>query len=1011
MLRKLIDRPIAVTMTLIAVIVLGIVAANLLPVSLMPDVAIPNITVQLSAPGYSSRQVDVGVVAPLRGQLMQVAHLKEIRSESRDDAASIYMQFEYGADIDFLFIEVNEKIDRAMSRLPHNIERPRVIKASATDIPAFYLNISLKEGHSSEASPRFMELSELVTQVVAKRIEQIPEVAMVDASGMVYPEILIVPKQEKMDALGIGLAQIEAAISNNNITLGNLTIRDGEYRYSIRFENRLRDREDLENLILNIEDRLYRLSDLADLIEQPQPRRGVVRSRGDNAITLAVIKQSDARLKELKGAMSSLIGHMEQDYPDLQLELTRDQTALLQYSIGNLKSNIVLAAILASLVLFIFMADFRSPLLIAITIPLSLLISFLFLYLVGVTINIISLSGLILCVGMMVDNSIIVIDNITQHWERGVSHSEASSRGAGEVFSAMLSSALTTISVFVPLIFLSGIAGALFYDQAMAVSIGLLVSLAVAVLVIPVYYRLFYQKFEKPPITPFLSKIDLSGRMAALHKKMIRWVFRHRSWMWALFIAVIPLALILFRTIEKERLPQITRDDLLLYVDWNEMLSVEESDSRMAKLIELVDPLITESTLMVGEQHFMLSHTSDITSSEAIAYIRGENPDNVPEIEELITNFLEREYGAATHRFEASGNIFDMLFSDQEAPLIARLRQSDGEVPSPDNLNQILATLSNSIPDVQFEPVLWSEHLLLSADPQLMSLYKIERGELFTTLKNRVDQNLLFTIKEGAIPIPVVSGENRQQSDILEGSVMSSDSVSIPLRTVLVESRSRDLKSVVAGSEGNYYPLPLHPSAKETAQLMSKIRGIIGEEDSFEVDFSGSYFSNRSMIKELILVLMVSLLLLYFILSAQFESIVQPLIILSEIIMDICGALLLLLLFGATLNLMALIGIVVMSGIAINDSILQVDTINRLRKEGYSLLRAILTAGEQRLKPIVMTSLTTILALVPFLAGGNMGADLQYPLSLALIGGMIIGTLASIFFIPIAYYQIYKGKE
>jgi multidrug efflux pump subunit AcrB len=1014
MLRRLIEKPVAVTMTLIAVIVLGIVAAGLLPVSLMPDVPIPHISVQVSAPGQSARQVDASVITPLRNQLMQVAHLKEIRAESHDDAGSIFLQFDYGADIDFLFIEVNEKIDRAMNNLPREMERPRVIKASATDIPAFYLNVTLNDGSAGQAeavSPRFMELSSLVSQVIAKRIEQIPQVAMVDISGTVYPRILIVPRLEKLEAMGIGLGEIERAIAANNITPVSLTVRDGEYRYNIRFENTLTGKEDIENLFLNIHDRLYRLSDLAEVIEQPAPRTGIVRAGGESAITLAVIKQADARMKALKEAMNELMKNMEREYPDIRFEITRDQTQLLEYSIDNLKSNLLVAALLACLILFLFMADFRSAVLIVITIPLSLVVSLLLFHVTGLTVNVISLSGLILGLGMMVDNSIIVIDNITQHWKSGVPLRDSIVRGAGEVFAPMLSSVLTTISVFVPLIFLSGIAGALFYDQAMAVSIALLASLGIAVLVIPVYYLMFYKKCAAPPVNRYLRKIDISDRMGALYERMLKGVFRRRGLVWTVMILILPAAWLIYRAIDKERLPPLTRDDTLLYVDWNAMIPVEENDRRMGGLLEGVREHTSAITTLAGPQEFMLSHTPEITSSEAVAYIRGNTSADISPIEEAISAVLAREYPEATFRFEASGNIFDLIFSGTEAPLVARLRQKDGEAPAPDKLNALLRQLSAEIPQIRFEPVLWNEHSLLVGDPERMALYNVDHNALFSVLSNSLDQNQLFTIKTGAIPVPVVSGENRRVTDILQGSVLNRDSVPVPLHTLLLETRSRDLKDIVAGSEGHYYPLPIRAEAGAIPGLMKEIRGVVDREGSYEVDFSGAWFSNRSLIGELALVLLIALLLLYFILAAQFESLVQPLIILSEVVVDIAGALFLLWVCGASLNLMSLIGMVVMCGIIINDSILKVDTINRLRKEGYSVLRAILTGGARRLKPIIMTSLTTILALVPFLSRGNMGDDLQYPLSLALIGGMVVGTLVSVFFIPLVYYQIYKGKK
>ena len=1014
MIRKLIEKPVAVTMTLIAIVVLGIVAVNLLPVSLMPDVAIPHVTVQVSYPGNSARQLDAAVIAPLQRELMQVGSLKEIRSESRDDRGSIYLQFEYGADIDFLFIEVNEKIDRAMNNLPREMERPRVVKASATDIPVFYLNVRLKDAVPNSgfsASNRFTELSALVTQVIAKRLEAIPQVAMTDISGTVYPEILIVPRRERMEALGLTPADLEAVIRSNNITFGNLSIRDGEYTYSIRFENTVAGREDIENLYLKVGGRLFQLGELAEVIRQPQPRTGIVRADGREALTLAVIKQSDARMKELKQEVTDLLKSLRADYPDVDFEVTRDQTQLLEYSIGNLKDNIVLAAVLACLVLLLFMSDFRSPALVGITIPLTLIVSFLFFHLLGITINVISLSGLILGTGMIVDNSIIVIDNITQYWQRGLPLREAIARGAGEVFAPMLSSVLTTVSVFVPLIFLSGIAGALFYDQAMAVSIGLLASLGVAVLVIPVYYLLFNRNRETPSTNRYLKKIDITDRMTRLYERGLKAVFRHRGWMWALFVAMIPLTGLLYRVLDKERMPPLTHDDIVLSIDWNDPISAEENDRRIGRLLDGVSELTATTTVLAGPQQFVLAHTAELTTSESVIYLRGVESGAMPQIEERLSEALRKEYPEASFGFVPSGNLFDLIFADTEAPLVARLRQRDGQAPSPDKLNTVLESIAREIPGIPFEPVLWNEHLLLTARRERMMLYGITDNDLNTALRNRLNQNTLFTLTSDAIPIPVLSGENRPVEDLLQGSVMNRDSVPVPLHTLLIETRSRDLKSIVSGSEGNYYPLPVDAPASEIPRLTEQIRETVQRDGQYDVDFSGSWFANRAMIGELAIVLLVALALLYFILAAQFESLIQPLIILSEIVIDIAGAFLFLWAFGSGINLMSLIGLVVMSGIIINDSILKVDTINKMRKEGYSLLRAVMASGTRRLKPIVMTSLTTILALVPFLSRGDMGSDLQYPLSLALIGGMLVGTLVSVFFIPLAYYEIYKRKR
>jgi len=1006
MIGKLIERPIAVTMSIIAVIVLGSVAISLLPVSLMPEVDIPQITIQLNAPGYSAREVDASVIKPLKSQLMQIGNLKELTCESNNNSGNIFMEFQEGADIDFIFVDVNERIDRAISGMPREMERPKVIKASATDIPAFFINITAK----LQGREKFLELGRFVSDVISKRIEQIPEVALVDVSGLSLPELLVLPYTDKMRSLGITESSLESAIKGNNLKLGNLSIKDGHYRWDIRFISEISTKEDIENINLNINGRVYKFKDLASVKELPKRNKGVVISDDKSSVSLAVIKQSDAKMADLKKAINTLMENFAKDYPDVDFKITRDQTQLLDYSISNLVNNLILGAILACLVLFLFMKDLRSPLLIAITIPLSLIVSLLFFFIANISINIISLSGLILGVGMMVDNSIVVIDNITQLRDRGHHLKEAVVKGVGEVFAPMLSSVLTTCSVFIPLIFLSGIAGALFYDQAMAVTIGLFSSLLVSVLVIPVYYYLLYKRKGEPKPNRFLAKLQPVD-IVALYENGLVWVFRHQRLVWLLFIATIPATYLLYRVIDKSKLPPVTHDDVTLNIDWNLPLTVEESELRTAVVVAAAKERIAHKSAFVGIQQFLLSHTPDLTQSEAMVYIKANKPSDLPAIEKSISDAIIAKYPDATFRFASADNIFNVIFSDKEYNLVVKIMNKKGGAPEPDKLNRFLEQITKKLPGQYIEPVLWQEQILFVVNPEMLSLYKLSYSAVFNALRSATKENTLYSVNHGTYSVPVIVGdEGDLAKDLLSLTIRNSDGADVPLSVVLKERRVRDLKSVISGTEGDFYPLNLKVPDKMVKDVMVAIDELSDGDETFDVTFAGSYFSNREMIGELLVILAVAFLLLFFILAAQFESLIQPLIILSEIVVDIFGALLLLLIFGAGINLMSMIGLVVMCGIIINDSILKVDTINRLRKEGYSTLRAVFTGGSRRLKPIIMTSLTTILAIAPFLVRGDMGSDLQFPLSLALIGGMVVGTIVSIFFIPVFYYNIYKNR-
>lgn len=1014
--RNLIHRPIAVTMCLIALIAIGCISFKYIPVSLMPDIDIPQITVQVSYPGASVHEVDAEVVAPLRSQLMQVAGLKDIHSESRMDAGSIFMEFEPGSNIDLIFIEVNEKIDRAMNRMPKELERPKVVKASAMDIPAFYLDLSLKnegvgkDGSLPKAGMKFTQLGEFARNIVSKRIEQLPQTAMVDISGTTGAEIICIPDEAKLLSMGLDMETLSKAIQSNNITLGALSVVDGLYRYNIHFDSQLLNREDIENVYINHEGRLVQLKDLCRVEEKLASRVGLVRHDGKNAVTMAVIKQNDAQMEDLQKSIEGLVEDLRKEYPDISFDLTRDQTRLLTYSIDNLGQNLYVGAVLACLVLFLFMKDWRLPLLIIITIPLTLIVTLLSFHLLGISLNIISLSGLILGVGMIVDNSIIVIDNVMQRWRQGMPLADALVKGTNEVFTPMLSSVLTTCSVFVPLIFLSGIAGALFYDQAMGVTIALFASLFVAVLVIPVYFMVLYRK-RKTCLEGEVLDRKFHFNFYTPYECGVKWVLRNPVKSVTAFCLAIPAIFLIYKGLEKERLPYMEHNDALMKIDWNAGISVEENDARVGDVLKQVDGMVQTSTAMVGVQDFVLSHTEDLTTSEAVVYFQAEDGETLRQAQEKMRNYMAERYPHGTVEFGVSGNIFDLIFSNDDADLEIRLQRQGGGRPDVHEARAFLDTLSRRFPEVAVQPVVSERNIQYVADTEQMAVYHVSYAALQARLRMLVSQNEVYAINEGARSLPVIIGERGMDSRrLLQYTVRNDEGVDIPLSYLIRETQGEDFKRLYSGNGGDYYPVKIAANDRTVESIVDFTERFVKADPHYSASFTGNYYSSREMIGELVLVLSVAVALLYFILAAQFESIVQPLVILSEIVIDVFWVFLVLWLLGESLNIMSMIGIVVMSGIIINDSILKVDTMNRLRREGMPLVTAIWRGGHSRLRPIVMTSLTTILAILPFLSRGDMGSALQYPLSLTLIVGMVAGTLVSLFFIPLVYYLIYRKR-
>lgn len=1018
MIKFLIGRPIAVLMTTLGIIILGFYASSFIPVSLMPDIDIPEITVQVSDENMSARQLENSVVRRLRLALKQVSHLEDIKSETTNGIASIKLRFVHGTEMDYSFIEVNEKIDRIIGSLPKEMKRPKVIKASATDIPVFYLSMTLKNGKEKNkarnkalypVSQEFTEFSRFSNEVIKRRLEQIPEVAMVDVSGLVASEILVQPDLQKLHALQISLDALEGYIQKANVSIKNLSIKDNQYQYNIRLGSQIKSIKDIEDLYIKKGDRVYQLKDLATIIEHPQKRKGLVLSDGKDAITMVIIKQSDAKMGDLKDKLNGLLEILRKDYKNIDFKVTRSQTKLLDFAISNLFQSLLWGILLSFLIMFLFLKNLKSPVLIATVIPISMIVCLLLFQALNISINIISLSGLALCIGLMIDNSIIVIDNISQYYEQGNSITKSCVLGTNEVFRPLVSSALTTCAVFVPLIFISGIAGTLFYDQAMAITIGLFTSLLVSILLLPVLYYLFHKKDEikKGRVSRFLESVN-SIQYEHIYESGLKWVLRRQKLSWLIVVLLLLTAGIFYKILPKAEMPYFTEIETLLQIDWNEQVNVDENKRRVLQLLEAIKNQTEEHTALVGTQQFVLDKDALARTPEVTLYLNYGNERSKQEGKQIANKFLHNNFPDASYQYKKVDNIFSTIFSKQEAPLIARMRNV-GSIDSQKNnqLKDIWHLVKNNM-NLELEPIVWQESILLIADREKMLIYNVTENSIYNKLESAFGEREIFNITYDQDVVRVVLGENLKTiKEVLnETAINLNDGTAIHIKEFLKAHNVKELKNIIGGREGEYYPLNFDISLNDVSSTKEKVKHIVNSNKWYEVNFAGSYFTNKKTIKELIMILLLSLVLLYFILASQFESFVLPLIILFEVPIDLAGSFLLLYVFDMSINLMSLIGIVVMSGIIINDSILKIDTIIHLHRKGAPVFKAIMIAGQRRLKPILMTSLTTILALAPILFYSGIGAELQSPLAVSLIGGMVLGTIVSLYFIPLSYYYL-----
>lgn len=1021
MVKFLLQRPIAVLMAFTACFIVGVVTYFTIPISLLPDIAIPEITIQVASQNASARELENTVVKPIRQQLLQVGKLRDIKSETRDGLGIVRLSFDFGTDTDLAFIEVNEKIDAAMNYLPRDIDRPRVIKASATDIPVFCLNLTLKSdsAYTPLNETKFLELCEFAESVIKRRIEQLPEVAMVDVTGMMNKQLQVIPDMEKLEMTNISLSDIESALNANNSEPGSMTVRDGYYEYNIKFSTLMRTLEDVQDIYIRKGERIFQLKELADVRIASEKEKGASISNGKRAVTLAVIKQADENMDNMKQALQNVTSHFSNVYPDIEFSITRNQTELLDYTISNLQQNLSLGFLFICIVAILFLGDIKSPTVIGLSMVVSIVISLLFFYLFKMSLNIISLSGLILALGMMIDSSIIVTENISQYRDKGYSLEDACAAGTTEVITPMLSSTFTTIAVFVPLIFMSGIAGAIFFDQAFAVTVGLLVSYFTGIMLLPVLYKLVYG-FKNPArkwVNITFNNPIKAHTMDKFYDAGVNFVFRHKVSSFIFCCVTIPLCVYLFYAIPKGRMPEIDQNELIARIEWNENIHVNENRERVNALFTHTDSHPVEHTAYIGLQQFLLNRDRELSSSEAELYFKAEQPEEIAPLQKSIQQWIREKYPTAVVTFSPPETVFEKLFVTGEADIVTELyTRNKNQSPEAGTLRQMenaLHTVTGEIPTgIAFE-----NQLNISIDREKLLLYNVNYNEIYRVLKTAFKENNVATLRSFQQYLPItLAGYEKTVNDVLQQTLIRTQNSNqgeaqyIPLQSLIRITPAEDLKAITAGKNGEYIPFSFY-QVKNPEKTMQNVKKEILKTNDWDVDFSGSYFSNKKMLGELVIILFISILLMYFILAAQFESFLQPLVVLIEIPIDVAFSLLLLWALGHTLNLMSAIGIVVTCGIIINDSILKIDAINELRKEGVPLMEAIHEAGRRRLRPIVMTSLTTIFAMVPLLFSFDMGSELQKPLAIAMIGAMVVGTLVSLFIIPLIYWIIYRKTE
>ena len=977
------------------------------PISLLPNIDSSKIVVKVRHPNASASLVELSALQPLRETLSTIYGLTDIESVSASHVGNLYLTFDRGTQMDLAFIEVNEKLDLAMNLLPISLERPQVAKISSSDIPVVRIQIN------PTLDEDYLQVSNLTDKIIKKRFEQIDGVALIDINGVQEPTIEVTPISGRMQAFGIQDSELVRFIQESNIELGSLIVRDGHYRYFVKLANGLKTVKDFKKIPIRLaQGNTIPLEEIAVVKESIEDPTGYHLFNGKRGLVLAIHKESNARMNKLLNQIKGLVEVLKSEYPQVEFDLTQNQSFVLEAGISNLYQSLLFGVIFCIACLFFFSGNYIVPLLIGISIPASIVLTFIFFHAFGLTFNIISLSGLALGIGMLIDNSIVVLNHISSIHKAGNSVRVSCIIGVNEVAAPVLSSVLTTAAVYGPLVYLSGMAGELVLDQGIALTISLLVSLAIAFLLNPVMYKLFIKEgthLKEDTFFYLMIKVQ--------YHKLIHAVFKRKRGYLAGTMLTLPIGLTLLFLLPINTLPTVEYSETVVDLDWNEPIQIDENRQRVSSMVGQVQKYTNAWEADIGIRQFLLELENNSVQKNQL-YYRCSSAESKIKSEQLLRDWLGANYPDATYSIQNAENAFTQLFEDNSPYFEVRFK--------PSTIDQMALNLDNELNRLTGKSwqrglgLFREENIEIEIDDVKLAVYDVSLRALDDELKLRFGNNAITNIEMfGDRKVVRLKPENEGLDKRLEYKVIARNGEAYPLSAFVnyrVEAAPRYFTADRSGVYQSYYLAnDKETDFNEIRRLVETFASRLG----MSVQFKGSYFNSRQLLNDMMFIFIVTCLLLYFILAVEFENLVHPLLVMLSMPLGVVGSLIALYISGGTLDVMSAIGFVVVLGIIVDDPILKVETMNRLRKQykrdgsdnNESLENAIHAAGDICLKPVLVTSLTTCLALLPILFMKGIGAELQKPMVWVVVGGLSIGTFLVLWFVPLSYWFLERKSK
>jgi HAE1 family hydrophobic/amphiphilic exporter-1 len=1001
-------------MIFIGVVVLGLFSMQRLSIDLYPEMEIPYIIVMTTYAGAGAADIETNITRVMENNLNTVSNLKRLTSSSQDNFSLVSVEFEWGTNLDEATNEIRDAVSRVESYLPDDADRPTILKINASMIPILFLSVTAKESLPA--------LGKLLEDRIVNPLNRIDGVGAVSVSGALTREIQVNLDPAKMEAYNITIEQIGQVIAAKNINIPAGTMDIGSGTFSLRSEGEFRSSDELKRLAVSrLNGNTVFLEDVAQVKDTTRKVTQDVRRNGIPGAQIVIQKQSGANSVAVANAIIAEIPVLAKELPpDVHIEVFTNTAEFIEKSIGSLTETIMLVFIAVTLVVLFFLGRWRATFIIVLTIPVSLVTSFIYLFATGGSLNIITLSSFTIAISLVVDDAIVILENITKHIERGSSPREAAIYGANEVWLAVIATTFTLIAVFFPLTMVGGIAGIMFKPFSWIIIIVTTVSTIAAISLTPMLASKML-RFQKKntykglgvvfkPIDRFLEKLD-NG-----YARLLTWAVRHRTILLITTLGVFFASLVLLRWVPVEFMPESDQGQISATIEMEQGRSLEYTTRITAEITEYIQTNFPEID--------RISTTTGAADGSNIWAAMGASGSNIISITMRCVDLKDRNRSVflmgdlMRQKFTTIPEIvkFEVGTSAQGAMMGGSgidVKVFGQDLEASENFaNELMGKMQyiKGMRDLKLSRDNMQLEYRVIFDDEKLAIFGLNTATASTFVRNRINGLVASLYREDGNEYDIVvryGEEFRKSIEAVENiRIYGSSGQSVRVKDVgRVEeffsppAIQRENRQRVISVNSTLYGVAL-------GQVVPEINKILAETEipqGISVTIGGAAESQQESFADLGMLLLLIILLVYIVMATQFESMLMPFIVMFTLPFAFTGVFLALFLTGTPLSLIALIGGIMLVGIVVKNGIVMVDFTNLLRGRGLSVNQAVIQAGKSRLRPVLMTSLTSILGLLPLAVGIGEGAEIWQPLGVAIIGGLTVSTALTLVVIPVVY--------